>query len=132
MPLRVGLDLVSVRDVQQALAEHGEHYLRRVYTPAEVADCRSGAGLAAERLAGRFAAKEAAIKVLRDGVPWPLVEVVRDPSGWVGLALHGVARERAQQCGITSVTLSLTHESGFAAAVVVAELIDAGGTRAPW
>lgn len=122
MAIRVGLDLVAVADVERALAEHGEHYLRRIFTPAEVASCTSDDQVDPQRLAARFAAKEAVFKVLQDSVPWPLVEVVRDPDGSVGLELSGPARERAAAEGFTSLSLSLTHEAGFAAAVVVAEL----------
>lgn len=122
MAIRVGLDLVAVADVERALAEHGERYLRRIYTPAEVASCTSDERVDPQRLAARFAAKEAVFKVLRESVPWPLVEVVRDSDGWVAVELSGPARERADASGLTSLSLSLTHEAGFAAAVVVAEL----------
>lgn len=122
MPLRVGIDLVAVDSVEHAMAEH-EHYLTRVYTERELADCATPGGIAAERLAARFAAKEAALKVLRpseQGVPWTAIEVRRDPGGWVGLELSGTAAELAANAGVEDLTLSITHENGFAAAVVVA------------
>ena len=78
-----------------------------------------------QRLAARFAAKEAAFKVLRVGdepVAWTDVEVVRDDTGWVGLSLSGRAATLAEAAGISELALSLTHEQGCAAAVVVAEL----------
>jgi len=123
MPLRVGFDLVKADTVAGALAEHGEHYLRRVYTAGEVAPC-SGSGGAPDplRLAARFAAKEAAMKVLRPGdaaVPWPAIEVVRDRTGIPQLTLHGPAAELAAAAGLTGFALSLTHEEAYAAAVVV-------------
>ncbi len=63
MPLRVGIDTVEVAAVEAAIAAHGDRYLERVYTPREVADCNGDA----ERLAARFAAKEATFKALRAG-----------------------------------------------------------------
>jgi holo-[acyl-carrier protein] synthase len=119
MPLRVGIDLVKSATIQEALAEHGERYLRRVYTEAEVAEC-AGDPL---RLASRFAAKEAAMKVLRpaadDAVPWPAVEVLRGAGVTPALTLHGPARALADAAGLTEFAVSLTHEDEYAAAVVV-------------
>jgi len=68
MAVRVGIDLVSVDAVRQSLSEHGEHYLSRVYSEREVRDCTTPSGPDPERLAARFAAKEATLKVLRPGV----------------------------------------------------------------
>jgi holo-[acyl-carrier protein] synthase len=123
VPLRVGIDLVKAATVAEALAEHGERYLRRVYTDAEVAQCGGPDGAPDPlRLAARFAAKEAAMKVLRPGdaaVPWPSIEVVRDGGGVPLLTLHGPAAELAAAAGLTEFALSLTHEDAYAAAVVV-------------
>jgi holo-[acyl-carrier protein] synthase len=123
VPLRVGIDLVKASTVAEALAEHGERYLRRVYTDAEVAQCGGPDGAPDPlRLAARFAAKEAAIKVLRPAdaaVPWPSIEVVRDIGGVPLLTLHGRAAELAAAAGLTEFALSLTHEDAYAAAVVV-------------
>ena len=124
MAIQVGLDLVSVDEVAEALrAPHGDRYLARVYTETEVADCRSAAGIDPERLAARFAAKEATLKVLStgdDGVSLLDIEVIRESSGRVHLELHGRAAELAAAAGVLDLALSLTHEGGFAAAVVVA------------
>jgi holo-[acyl-carrier protein] synthase len=123
MSLRVGTDLVSVDTVRGSIETHAEHYLERVYTPRELRDCRTPQGIDPERLAARFAAKEATLKVLRprdEGIPWNSIEVRRDPSGWVELELSGVAAKLATDAGVTELSLSITHEGGFAAAVVVA------------
>jgi holo-[acyl-carrier protein] synthase len=118
---------VSVPAVEESIREHGARYLERVFTPRELADC----GGDAQRLAARFAAKEATLKVLRptQGVSWLSIEVIRDPAGWVGLELGGVAAELAEEAGIVGLALSLTHEGEYAAAVVVAE-IEPGDKRA--
>lgn len=124
MALRIGLDLVAVGSVTESLeAAHGERYLERVYTEREAADCRTPAGLDPERLGARFAAKEATLKVLPagdTGLSLRDIEVVREPSGRVRLSLGGRAADIARSADITELELSLTHEGGFAAAVVIA------------
>ena len=132
MALRVGTDLVSVETVRASIDAHADHYLQRVYTDQEVDDCRTSGGLDAERLAGRFAAKEAALKVLRprdEGIPWNTIEVRRDPSGWVELALSGPAAALAADAGVSELSLSIAHEGDFATAVVVARCASQGATE---
>jgi holo-[acyl-carrier protein] synthase len=131
MALRVGTDLVSIDTVRESIEDHAEHYLERVYTEREVRDCRTASGLDAERLAARFAAKEATLKVLRpreEGIPWNSIEVRRDPSGWVELALSGPAAALASDAGVTELSLSIAHEGAFASAVVVASCTSESGT----
>ena len=124
--LRVGIDMVSVSDVAGSLERFGERYVRRLFTDDEADYCLAGAGRAsADRFAARFAAKEAAVKVLRPSDPWGdwrAIEVRRDPDGWVHVVLHGEAAALAARTGITALHLSLSHAGGFATAVVVAEL----------
>lgn len=115
---RVGCDVQAVAEVAQALADHGQRYLDRVFTPAEQAWC----GGRAERLATRFAAKEAVLKALgsADGVELTEVEIKTGTSGRPELALHGVAREFAEDLRIGPVDVSTSHSGGFAFAVAVA------------
>jgi holo-[acyl-carrier protein] synthase len=126
MPLRVGIDLVSVEQVRESLATHGESYLKRLYSERELEDCTGDSGVDAQRLAARFAAKEATLKVLRpapeQAVPWQAIELRRDPAGWVELALSGSAAELAQAAGMRDLAVSIAHEQGFATALVVAEV----------
>ncbi len=124
MAIRVGLDLVAVESVAATLrAAHREHYLQRIYTEREVEDCRGPSGrIEPERLAARFAAKEATIKALPgagEEVRLTTIEVRSEPSGEVRLELSGRAAELAEQAGISELALSLTHEAGFAAASVI-------------
>ena len=126
--LQVGMDLVAVADVQEAVRSHADRYLTRVYSSAELGYClEASPRLAAERLAARFAAKEAAMKVLRplgedQAIPWSAIEVVRGDSGAPELALSGRAAELASAAGVTDLAVSLTHERDYAAAVVVAQI----------
>jgi holo-[acyl-carrier protein] synthase len=122
MASRVGIDLVSVDAVAESVRTHGDRYLERIFTARERADC----GRDAQKLAARFAAKEATLKVLRpgpeDSVPWSSIEVVRNPGGWVDLELGGRAAELAAVFGITGLTVSVTHEGNLAAAVVLGDI----------
>jgi holo-[acyl-carrier protein] synthase len=121
MSYRVGIDLVAVESVAESIRVHGDRYLERIFTEQELADCAGDA----DRLAARYAAKEATIKVLRPGsedtVPWNEIEVVRNPAGWVDLALRGRAAELAAVTGIGGLSVSVTHEAAYASAVVIAE-----------
>jgi holo-[acyl-carrier protein] synthase len=119
--IRVGADLVTVAEVQAALDRFGEAYLGRIFTNHE-ARCSQGPTRAA-RLAARFAAKEATIKVLRPVGPqpeWRSIEVVRHESGWCSLLLTGEAAKMRDEAGISRLALSMSHEGAVAGAVVVA------------
>jgi holo-[acyl-carrier protein] synthase len=125
--LLVGVDLVEVADVVDSVAAFGERYVRRIFTSHEIDCCRRPAGYAYESLAARFAAKEAAIKVLRPEGPrpeWRSIEVYRHDSGWCELRLSGLAAVLADQAGIEQLAVSLTHEASVGAAVVVATTAD--------
>jgi holo-[acyl-carrier protein] synthase len=118
MANRVGIDLASAQGVREALEAHGSRYLERVYTDAEQRDCAGDP----RRLAARFAAKEATVKVLRPGpgcaVPLRDIEVVRHPDGHTELLLSGLAADRAAAEGLVDLAVSLSHEGDLATAVV--------------
>lgn len=117
--LRIGVDMIEVRRIAEALTRHGERFLMRCFTPREQTAC---AGVAS-RLAARFAAKEAVGKALGTGigaVRWVEIEVVSDPSGRPSLHLHGDAARLAHALNLTTWELSLTHTADQAVAFVVA------------
>lgn len=122
-PVRVGTDLVRIADVEECLERHGSRYAERVFTEHELASCTGEPSTRAARLAARFAAKEAALKVLRpadDPLDWRSIEVVRDPLGPCEIRLTGTAARLAERAGIGAMAVSLSHEGTMAAAVVVA------------
>lgn len=122
-PGRIGMDLVQISRIAQSLERFGARFEERLFAPAELEYARSAAGQRSERLAARFAAKEAAIKALglsHEGVNWRELEVVRLDDGSCILQLHGRAAEVAARNRITQVLLSLTHDGAYAAAVVAA------------
>jgi holo-[acyl-carrier protein] synthase len=122
--LRVGIDVASVADVRQALGRFGERYVTRVFTPHEASYCRAAAPeLVAQRFAARFAAKEAAVKVLRPRrrwTDWSAIEIRRESTGWCELALHREAAALAARQRIEWLAVSLSHDADVAAAVVAA------------
>lgn len=123
VPLRVGLDLVEVSRIQESIDRFGDRFLQRLFSDGEIAYARSQPARAAEHLAARFAAKEAAIKAFalsEAGAGWRDIEVQRAADGAPSLALHGRAAEAAARLGVTGVALSLSHDGGYAAAVVTA------------
>ena len=124
MIIGVGLDLVETERMARALEEHGERLERRLFTESERADCRDRSDRVLA-LAARFAAKEACLKALGTGWAQGLffrqVEVCRAASGVPTLRLEGSAGDRARALGVRSTWVSLTHERGMAAALVVLE-----------
>lgn len=118
--IRTGTDLAAVADVVDGVTAHGERYLSRLFTPGE----RRDTGDDPERLAARFAAKEAVLKLLRpartDAVPLTDVAVVLDDDGAPHVELSGRAAELATAIGCGDVAVSLSHERGLAIATVVA------------
>lgn len=118
MQLQVGVDLIEIARVEEALRRFGQRFLDRIYTPAEQAFCRGRV----PELAARFAAKEATMKALgtgRRGVGWREVEVLPDERGRPLLYLYGRAQARAEALGLTGFAVSLSHERGHAVALVV-------------
>lgn len=130
MTTRVGCDLASAAEVRASVATFGERYLRRVYTADELAACDGRP----ERLAARFAAKEACAKVLGDlsgPLPWLDVEVARGPAGRPVLRTHRRAAALAQAAGVLDLDVSLSHQGDLALAVVVAAVRDPAAVAGP-
>jgi holo-[acyl-carrier protein] synthase len=124
----IGVDIVDIARIQALLDRYGERFLRRVYTDAEKAYAMDGANRA-ERLAGRFAVKEALMKALgtgkSQGILWRDVETLRARSGKPEVHLHGQAVRWAKLQGGGPVHVSITHDGGKAVAFVILE--KAGG-----
>jgi holo-[acyl-carrier protein] synthase len=118
----LGIDVASVERVARALERFGDRLWERVLTEGERADAVSHRERA-QFLAGRFAAKEAAYKAL-GGPPrvlWHDIEVRRAERGRPRLELLGEAGAQAERLGVTQSLVSLSHDAGVAAAVVVLE-----------
>jgi holo-[acyl-carrier protein] synthase len=120
----LGLDIAEIDRIEAAITRHGAPILERLYTPEEVAYCESHRNKF-ERYAGRFAAKEAAMKALgtgwRRGVRWRDIEVIRERSGKPSLALKGAAKRIAEELGTKNISLTITHSGNLALAEVIFE-----------
>ena len=129
MSVRIGIDLVAIDAVAAAIDRHSTRYLTRVYSADELVACRDADGAPVpERLAARFAAKEAVLKVLRqrdEAIPWRDISISTNRFGAPSIALSGAARAAARQRGVRSFAVSLAHEGPFAAATVLAEVGEA-------
>ena len=121
----VGLDVTQLERLEATLERRGRRFLDRIFTPAEQAYCERRAQRRITHYAGRFAAKEAAMKALgtgwAQGVRWVDLEVRREPGQAPELHFHGVAGEIAARRSIARAHLAITHDAGIAVAVVVAE-----------
>lgn len=118
-----GIDLVNFGRIEQMLEKHDKRFLDRVFTATEQTDANKQKNRI-EKLAGRFAAKEAVMKLIgtgwRNGIAWTDIEVVNDAMGRPVVSISGKVAELADKNGIEQVTLSITHTSNFAIASAVA------------
>jgi len=118
-----GIDIVSVSRIDRMIAEHGERFLARCFAPGEAALHKPGSR-GVERLAARFAAKEAVLKALgtglTSGISWTDIEVITLPSGEPVLQLHGAAQRAGAARGIVGWLVSLSHTGDTAMASVIA------------
>jgi holo-[acyl-carrier protein] synthase len=116
----VGVDLVDIDRIVRVMGRYPERFRRRVLTDAEDRYCRGRP----ERIAGRWAAKEAVSKVLGlgvRGVGWREIEVLPNWAGQPQVTLHDRAAARAARLGLEEVTVSISHERSMAVAVAVAD-----------
>ena len=124
MIVGTGIDITEVNRIAASIQRFGRRFLERVFTADEIRYCESKANKA-ERYAGRFAAKEAAMKAIGTGwsrgVTWQDVEVRRAPGGRPTIAFHRKAAEFLQKLDAVRTQLSITHTGEMAMAQVILE-----------
>jgi len=116
-----GVDIVEINRFEKIDPKIKERFLKRVYSDAELGECRG----ASQSLAGKFAAKEAASKALGCGIGsmrWQDLEILKDDQGKPHIHLHGLAHEVAQLAGWFSWSVSISHTATHAVALVTALL----------
>ena len=122
MIVGLGTDIIEVDRIARLIARHGEAFTHRVFTPAERAHCDKHKA-SAQNYAGRWAAKEAAMKALGTGfappVGWHDVEILPRPSGAPTLSLTGGAADVLQDRGGTSALVTISHCRAYATATVI-------------
>lgn len=122
MLVGLGMDLTDIGRMERALQRHGTRFATKILSPAEQEACPD---LRPSFVAGRWAAKEAAVKALGCGFSLGIgprhIEILPTPAGKPELRFTGPALERARQLGVRYIHVSITHERTTAAAVVVLE-----------
>ena len=118
-----GIDIVETHRIRRLCEEHGDRFLDRVFTERERQYCAANPKRYYEHLAGRFAAKEAVLKVLgtgwRGGIAWTDVEIVKDLSGRPSVKLTGECERIATELGIVHWHVSLSHIETHATASAI-------------
>ena len=118
-----GIDLVDCPRIEQMIESHGERFVKRVFTDAEQAYARANRN-EIEKLAGRFAAKEAILKLIGTGwrgkIAWTDIEIVNNAAGQPEVTVRGEVAKIARELGIEHISISITHTANFAIASAVA------------
>lgn len=116
----IGVDIIEIGRVHEAVERWGDRFLRRVYTESELKRyAKSPSSLAA-----RFAGKEAVVKALgtsEGGIGWKDIEILAEPGGRPVVNLYRGAKEYADGLGLAGMTISLSHSRDYAVAFVVGE-----------
>jgi len=118
-----GIDLVDCPRIEEMVARHGERFVQRIFTAAEQAYAEANKNKI-EKLAGRFAAKEAILKLVGTGwrgkIAWTDIEIINNSSGQPEVTLGGEVEKIADKLGIKHISVSITHTANFAIASAVA------------
>jgi holo-[acyl-carrier protein] synthase len=118
-----GIDLVDFQRIEDMVKRHGGRFLGRVFTEAERAYADANKN-GVEKLAGRFAAKEAVLKLMGTGwrgkIAWTDIEITNNPSGQPQVNLTGEVKKIAKKLGVKHISVSITHTANFAIASAVA------------
>ena len=118
-----GIDLVDFPRIESMIERHGGRFLNRVFTQREQSDAEAAYNRI-EKLAGRFAGKEAVMKLLGTGwrgkIAWTDIEIVNSAMGQPVVEISGEVRRIAEASGIGRITMSITHTANFAIASAVA------------
>jgi holo-[acyl-carrier protein] synthase len=118
-----GIDLVDFPRIEDMVKRHGKRFLDRVFTKTEQNYAQANRN-STEKLAGRFAAKEAVLKLLGTGwrgkIAWTDIEIVNAPSGQPTVELSGEVKKIAHKLRIDQISISITHTANFAIASAVA------------
>lgn len=118
-----GIDLVDCPRIEDMIKRHGSRFIDRVFTATEQAYADANKDRV-EKLAGRFAAKEAILKLMGTGwrgkIAWTDIEVVNNAAGQPEVTLDGEVKKIADKLGIKHISVSITHTANFAIASAVA------------
>ena len=118
-----GIDLVDCPRIEAMIERHGERFIQRVFTAAEQAYAKANKN-EIEKLSGRFAAKEAILKLMGTGwrgkIAWTDIEIINNSIGQPEVTLDGEVKKIADKLGVKHISVSITHTANFAIASAVA------------
>ena len=118
-----GIDLVDCPRIEEMIKRHGQRFAERIFTDAEQAYAEANKNRV-EKLAGRFAAKEAILKLMGTGwrgkIAWTDIEIINNAAGQPEVTLDGEVKKIAGKLGIKHISVSITHTANFAIASAVA------------
>ena len=121
--LGIGADITECLRIAQLIERHGEQFINRVYTAAEVRYCQSRRQ-STQHFAARWAAKQAVLKALgigsRGGVAWTDIEIRKAPSGQSAVAVQGAIKDLIERRGVGKVLVSIAHCRTHATAYAMA------------
>ena len=124
MIIATGIDIVEVERIARLMSEYATHFTGKVFTESEIAECTKKRA-SENHFAGRFALKEAVLKLLgtglSDGVRWRDIVTTVDSTGRPSVALRARAKEIAQEKGIERIEVSISHSENYAVACAIAE-----------
>ncbi|MDP8262303.1 MAG: holo-ACP synthase [Candidatus Ancaeobacter aquaticus] len=125
MIVGIGIDIIENERIQNVIERHGEQFYKRIFTEHEIEYCKNQKKNALLHFAGRFTAKEAALKALgtglTDGICWTDIEIENHLSGKPVLSFSGKAKEVYDKLGGHTVFVSISHSKGYSTSQVIIE-----------
>ncbi len=122
MIIGLGTDIVEILRIGRMIERHGDHFLHKIYTADEIAYCQRRREYM-QHFAGRWAGKEAVMKVLGTGlaqqVSWKDIEIPALSSGQPEVVLHGPVRDVARLRGIERILITISHCREYATATAI-------------
>ena len=119
----IGTEIVECLRIARMIERHGEQFIDRVYTPAEVRYCQ-GRPQSTQHFAARWAAKQAVVKALGvgsvHGLTWTEIEIRRDPSGRPAVAVSGAIKDFIEREGVSEILVTFSHCRTHATAYAIA------------
>lgn len=118
----LGTDIIEIVRIGEMIDRHGESFLNRIYTPEEIRYCQKRKHCN-EAFAGRWAAKEAVMKVLGTGfvrgIGWQDIEILAQKNGRPFVSMQGGAGEHARKIGIEEILITISHCRAYATATAI-------------
>ena len=121
--MNCGTDIIEIYRIKEAIEKNGETFLNKVYTSGEIEYCEAKKNNKYQHYAGRFAAKEAASKMLgtgfAGGFDWKDIEVLNNEFGKPQINLYGGAKELFEKEGYKKMSVSISHSKEYATSIVI-------------